>query len=198
MIPFLLQAVKALGHTVFTNGDYNLNIIGIRNPVPVVNKFDDMICVVYKENGQWITRSYPATTDPGTYWLANPMKVTGTAIMVPGQYSGAYKIGKHRGSYEALVQTGGKVKVWRDGNRDEILDYEAEDAEYDGYFGINIHRATAHGASPEVNKWSAGCQVFQESEDFAEFMEIVNKSAEVYGDTFTYTLIVPNKFVMEA
>jgi len=196
MIPFLLQAVKSLGHQVFTNGDYNLNIIGVRNPIPRTNEFDDMICVVYKEDGKWITRCWPATTDPGTYWLKNPMKTTGTAIMVPGQYRGAYKIGMHRGQYQALVQRGGKVRIWRDNNRDEILNYEED--EVDGFFGINIHRATAHGASPEVNKWSAGCQVFQDSDDFAEFMALVNKSSEKYGPVFSYTLIVPKNFIMEA
>ena len=194
MLPFLLQAVKSLGHAVFTRGDYNLNIIGIRNPAPVHNSFDDLICVVYKVDGQWITKSWPATTDPGTYYLENPMNVSGTAIMVPGQYRGSHKLGMHRGQYEALVQTGGKVKVWRDNNRDEILNYE--DDEVDGFFGINIHRASSRGASPEVNKWSAGCQVFQDPVHYEEFIDLCILQD---GNSFTYTLIVPSKFwILEA
>lgn len=197
MIPFILQAVSSVGHRVFTSGDYNLNIIGVRNDRSEVNKFDDLICLVYKENGNWITRSYPATTDPGLFHLREPSNVDGTAILVPGQYNGVYRIDKHRGKYDALCQREGQVRVWRDLNRDSILDYGGESVQ--GYFGINIHRATSHGASSDVNKWSAGCQVFQNSSDFDEFMSICRLQTETHGwYTFTYTLIVPNKFLMVA
>ena len=59
--------------------------------------------------------------------------------------------------------------------------------EVTGKFGINIHKAGEN--SNEVNNWSAGCQVFKKSKDFAEFMELVKKQKNLYGNTFTYTLI---------
>jgi len=58
-----------------------------------------------------------------------------------------------------------------------------------GMFGINIHRASATGASGEVERWSAGCQVFQDPWHFAEFMSLVKRAAEVWGPCFTYTLL---------
>ena len=186
MRPVLLDIVDSLGHAVFENGVYNLNIIGIRSKTNEVNKFDDRICVVFRDELGWITRTWPCTTDPGIYWLDNPSNVTGTAILVPGQYRGVYKIGKHRGQYDALVQKGGAVKVYRDANKDEVLDMDP-DTEQEGFFGINIHKAGEH--STEVNKWSAGCQVFANKDDFEEFMSICYAARTKWGDSFTYTLI---------
>jgi hypothetical protein len=184
--PLLLDYIASLGHAVFENGSYNLNIIGIRSIDGRVNCFDDRICLVYRDEEGWVTRTWPCTTDPGAYWLEHPMNVDGTAILVPGQYRGVYKIGKHRGQYDALVQTGGRVKVFRDRNKDEVLDMDPETAD-EGYFGINIHKAGSQ--STEVNKWSAGCQVFANEYDFRQFMKLVKKSAELWGETFTYTLV---------
>jgi hypothetical protein len=186
MRPVLLDVVDSLGHAVFESGMYNLNIIGIRSKTTEVNKFDDRICVVFRDELGWITRTWPCTTDPGTYWLDNPSNVAGTAILIPGQYRGVYKIGKHRGQYDALVQKGGTVKVYRDANKDEVLDMDP-DTEQEGYFGINIHKAGEH--STEVNKWSAGCQVFANKDDFEEFMSICYAARTKWGDSFTYTLI---------
>lgn len=45
----------------------------------------------------WNYFVFPATTDPGTFYRENPLSVKGTAIMKPGQYRGAYMIGRHRG-----------------------------------------------------------------------------------------------------
>lgn len=188
MIPNILQEVKDLGYAIFTNGDYNLNIIGVRKNFVQNNTFDDEIHVAFKQNGNWVDFVFTITTDPGLYYLVNPMNLSGTAIMVDGQYRGAYKLGLHRNQYEALVQRGGKVKVYRDRNKDEVLDMDKESI-IDGYFGINIHRATKNGSSSEVNKWSAGCQVFQNSHDFDVFISLCKKSASLYGNSFTYTLL---------
>lgn len=186
MNPLLLDYVESLGYAVFTEGIYNVNIIGIRSTVHHPNQFDDRICVVFKDEFGWITRTWPATTEPGTYWLNHPTRIEGTAILVPGQYRGCWKIGKHRGQYDALVQRKGEVKVYRDSNRDEIVDMNP-DTTQEGFFGINIHKAGAE--STEVNKWSAGCQVFANRDDFKEFMGICYSARTVWGDGFTYTLI---------
>ena len=59
----------------------------------------------------------------------------------------------------------------------------------EGYFGINIHRSNPYDQSYEINKWSAGCQVFKKVDDFNTFMKLCRDSAKVYGPSFTYTLI---------
>ncbi len=175
------------GYKFFDNQlPYNVNIIGVRNMDGRVNKFDDMILVIYRDSyKRWVVDSYQATTDPGLYWLKRPMKVTGTAILVPNQYRGAYKIDKHQGKYEALCQRGAEVTIWRDNDRDSQHDMKGE--LHSGWYGINIHKAGKD--SSLVNKWSAGCQVFKNASDFSQFMATVKESAKRLGNSFTYTLI---------
>jgi hypothetical protein len=185
--PAILDLAESCGYTVFKTGNLNLNIIGVRTPSREANKFDDRLHLVYKEDGTWQEHVYAITTDPGTYWLANPMCVEGTAILAPGQYRGAYTLGKHRGSYDALVQIG-DVAAYRDGNKDNTHDRNPDTIQV-GRFGINIHRASSVLESSSVNKWSAGCQVFASPTDFAEFLGIVKTAASIWGSKFSYTLI---------
>ena len=188
-IPEILNRAAAAGYRIFTNGAYNVNIIGVRTVGRVANKFDDFLHLVYKDDGgNWIDHKFSITTDAGTYWLENPSRVDGTASLVAGQYRGADLSGLHRGQYTALVQHGAAVKVYRDANRDNILDHDPESIT-SGYFGINIHRANASVESTNVEKWSAGCQVFKKVDDYNKFMQTCKDSAKIYGNSFTYTLI---------
>jgi hypothetical protein len=147
--------------------------------------------VFWKDNDdKWVGKWYTVTTDPGTYYLkVKQLSDLGTAILKEGQYKDVYKIGPHgKTGYTALTQLGGKVTVYRDYNRDAILDFNNGREEV-GYFGINIHRAGSKGTTKDVGEWSAGCQVFESADDFADFMSLVQKQKELYGNSFTYTLI---------
>lgn len=169
----------------------NINIIGVRRDNQGTNTFDDYLLVMYRDKEEMVTQRWEATTDPGKYWLENPMNPKGTAVLIPGQYRGTWKIGKHQNSYEALVQRK-PVKVWRDNNKDEVIDYESFSTLNpvdEGFFGINIHRSNPYTESYVVNKWSAGCQVFKRVQDFVEFMDLCRQSSKIYGNSFTYTLI---------
>ena len=185
--PSILSRVEKMGYRTFKSGDFNLNIIGVRTRSRVANEFDDNLYVVYKEDGQWVQHVYSITTDPGLYWLENPSRVAGTAILKAGQYRSAFTIGKHRGRYTALVQSG-PVDVYRDSNRDNHINME-ESSVQTGYFGINIHRSSSSGSSPAVNKWSAGCQVFQFTAEYDSFIALCRASSRLYGSRFTYTLL---------
>jgi hypothetical protein len=187
-IKYLQSVIEDKGYAFFTKGDYNVNIIGIRNPNQIANSFDDTIICAYKISGQWFIKEWQITTDAGKYWLQHPMNSKGTAILVPNQYRGVYTIDKHLGKYYALCQRNGEVEVWRDDNKDQILDFNDVSKQW-GYFGINIHRSNPHTESQKVEKWSAGCQVFKKIDDFNEFMEICNKAKDEWGNSFTYTLI---------
>ena len=186
-LPPILDWMNHHGMKIFTHGEFNLNIFGIRMHPGKVNEFDDLLGVAYREMGSWVVRYWPITTDPGLYWLENPMNVDGTAILVPGQYRGAWTLGRHRGRYDALVQRK-PVKVYRDRDGDGFINTDADSIQK-GMFGINIHRAKQGASSSAVNKWSAGCQVFARAADFDEFMFLVGQSAPLYGSTFTYTLL---------
>lgn len=167
---------------------YELNIVGIRSAITRPNRFDDEIHVFFKTSGlKWEYHRFHATTDPGTYWLKHPMNLSGTAILAEGQYPNAYKLGLHRGKYLALVQIG-RVTVIRDFNRNNKLDFFSG-TKRNGYYGINIHRASIHGTTKYVDQYSAGCQVFANISDFNHFLLMCKKHRSLYGNKFTYTLI---------
>jgi hypothetical protein len=186
------NAMALKGYRYFKSGDLNLNIIGVRNSETegrVTNAFDDCITLSYKLDGEWKFHCFKCTTDPGTHWVENLLNPNGVAILKPNQYRGSHKIGLHQGKYEALRQQK-SLEVYRDDNQDRIYDCLEEDIEK-GIFGINIHRATAKtgGKSTRVDKWSAGCQVIASNDDFAVFMKICNQAKDLWGNSFTYTLI---------
>lgn len=187
----MLSRIKAIlsqnGFILYTR-PYELNIVGLRSDSTNSNRFDDEIHVFYKNNnGGWAYHVFPATTDPGTFWLNNPEYPGGTAILAQGQYVNAYQLGLHRGKYRALVQRS-VVNVIRDYDRDAILDFQ-NGARHTGIFGINIHRADSSGSTKYINKYSAGCQVFQNAFDFDQFIGLCENHGRLYGNSFTYTLI---------
>ena len=68
---------------------------------------------------------------------------------------------------------------------------EDENNTQTGLYGINIHRATGRqgGTSTRVDKWSAGCQVIANNNDWHCFLDICQTAREIWGNNFTYTLI---------
>jgi len=184
----LKRANNALGYPFYDDGDYDLNIVGIRTDDNRSGLFNDWICLAFRQNDHEQLLVFSGTTDPGIYWRKNPMNVKGTAILKTGHYPAMYRLGKHRGKYPALVQDS-PCTVYRDANHDALLDGRPGIPQERGHFGINLHRATADGMSNEVGKWSAGCQVIADSADFNLFMEVCRRAAVRWGDRFSYTLL---------
>lgn len=175
-IATLKRTMSAKGYAFFESGDYNLNIIGIRNSatgLKVTNAFDDKLVVAYKEKDNWMISEWAITTDNGG----------GTARLKCNQYRGSHMIGLHQGKYEALKQCA-PVTVYRDFTNNGIYDEFKTET---GVFGINIHKAGID--SVRVDNWSHGCQVFKRTQDFNRFMELCKKAATIHGNRFTYTLI---------
>jgi len=184
--------MESKGYKYFTGGDYDVNIIGVRNSETknrVTNAFDDCITLSYKVDGEWKFHCFKATTDPGTHWVENVINEDGVAILKPGQYRRSHKLRLHQGKYLALGQKS-PVKVYRDDNRDSKYDLLEENIQ-EGIFGINIHRATSRsgGTSTRIDKWSAGCQVIANNDDWHEFLDICQTAREIWGNSFTYTLL---------
>ena len=183
------------GFKIFSR-PFELNITGIRSNSTTPNSFDDSIYVFYKnDEGNWVYHQFKATTDPGTFWLKNPLNPSGTAILKHGQYTGSHAIGLHRGKYLALVQRR-PLTVLRDYDRNATLDF-MNGKEDTGMFGINIHRASINGTTKVVDKYSAGCQVFASANDFALFMQLCERHKQFYGNQFTYTLIDERALIRE-
>jgi len=192
----IVTAMKRLGHTVYQKDTtpYNLNLVGIRAAKPIVNEFNCLFTVFWKYEGHWNIYKMQMTSLPGVYWLANPSNPKGCAILKEGQYKGVYKIDKHNGKYDAICQRLGDVTVWRDNDRDREYDM-VKGTEMTGMFGINLHRAHPDYELETVDKYSAGCQVIQDPDEYEIHMEIAKKAAEVWGNSFTYTLINEKDFL---
>jgi len=190
----VIRVMKSKKYKVFDNDNgYDLNIVGIRTLSDVSNKFDDWLTVFYRLNlDTWIFNAFPCTTDPGLYWLNNPMNKMGTAILMEGQYRNAFTIGRHHNKYTALVQNT-ELSVIRDYDRDSELDYDSDRRE-SGWFGINIHRSSAYRRSVNVDKWSAGCQVLADPIQFKMLIDLCKRSAQIFGNSFTYTLLNEKDF----
>jgi len=187
MFASIINALKFKSYEIFSR-PYELNILGVRADSIIPNRFDDEIHLFFKNNAnQWIHYLFPATTDPGTYWLNNPVHPQGTAILMQGQYKDAYQVGLHRGQYYALVQRK-PVTVIRDYDRNAILDFQ-NGRKDTGLFGINIHRASMTGTTKTVDNYSAGCQVLSSISDFNLMMQLAEKHRQLYGNSYTYTLI---------
>jgi|TARA_R100000482_G_scaffold121472_1_gene67705 hypothetical protein len=185
-------AVKAKGYKWFESGDYNVNIVGIRNMDAgerVTNKFDDHLTVSYMIDNTWYYEIFDCTTDPGDDWMDKPMNSKGCAILKPGQYPKSHKLRLHQGRYLALGQQN-PVTVYRDRDRDGKYDFDESTIDT-GLYGINIHRATKHAGktSKYVDKWSAGCQVIASNDDWHCFLDICQTARDKWSNNFTYTLL---------
>ena len=187
------ELFKKKDYAYFTNGNYNLNIIGVRsnNGNKVTNLYDDFLVVLYKTSDEWTRKIYTITTEPGRYYMMqNIINPKGTAILKPNQYRGCWQIAKHKGKYKALCQKKA-VQVYRDNNKNDVYDLLPRTLDT-GVFGINIHRSSQWVTRETVDKYSAGCQVFNDPTQFNSFMRLCEKQKELYGNSFTYTLLNEN------
>jgi len=166
-----------------------LTIIGVRTNFDLPDSFNDYLLCTWVENGEGKMFGGMATTDPSVYWLNKPMNVKGTAIVQPNMYNNVWTIGNHH-EYKALVQCG-SFKTWRDGNKDSQLDRTGDTIIAGPECGINCHRAYEGFIVKTIGKYSAGCQVWQNSKLFDKMMDLAYKSKQ---KTFTYILFTENDF----
>jgi hypothetical protein len=197
-IRYLVGLLRSKRYVIY-NRPFELNIVGVRNKSTNPNKFDDSLFVFWKDdNDKWDGRKYAITTDPSTVYLEKGGLGSfegkkATAILPSGQYVDSWKIGSHKGQYKALTQAQ-PICVYRDYDRNALLTFNINDKTC-GNYGINIHRAKSGGAddgqgnTEDIGLYSAGCQVFQNSFCFNEFMNLVERQESIYRNKyFTYTL----------
>lgn len=180
-----------LGHKfIWFTKPYDLNFIGIRKDTSSPDSFDDLHYIAYID-ALGLERVFcaPITTDPGLFYLKNPINAKGCAILMPGQWLGMWKKGLHQGKYKALVQVK-PVTVIRDANRDGVIDYNSGVKET-GLFGINYHYGSASNILKRVGNASAGCQVVPVKEDH-DYVMALNSLQERFIQTSvtSYTLLL--------
>ncbi len=170
----LLEEFKRLGYAW-----PRFHLIGMRSKADVPNEFDDTFYLIDGVN----LFVYTGTTNPGLAWLKRPGQKAGAAVLKPGQYLDSWMLGLHRGRYKAWTQVK-PVTVYRDNNLDGKSDTTG--VQQKGLFGINIHRASENWISKVIDKWSAGCQVLNQPDQYKQFIELSIQSQQKF---FTYTLL---------
>lgn len=188
-LPPILSHAEEMGFKVW--GDpWRLWFFGVRSPNRTAGTFDDALGVFWTENDSlWRCEWWRGTTDPGRFYMQEPMNSRGCAILVTGQYLDSWIIGEHSGSYEALCQSS-DVRVYRDADRDAVLDLDPSTIQQ-GKYGINIHASTRQQDAQlqTVGKYSAGCQVHATEAGFSRMMELAHLQIQNTGrQTFSYTL----------
>lgn len=193
----LLSRVKSLPS--FKSIPLNRWIIGVRSNEDTENKFDDKF---YEFEGEKFIRVLSGTTNPGATILKGGFAKynrQGAAILKADQwYYGVWKYGLHLGKMEGLLQIGAPVLVFRDGDRDGKSEQLGK--EVSGWYGINFHTNTYDFSdrnlkikTTDINNWSAGCQVSNDREKYAEMMKYY-KLAQKNGSQTHVTYVLLNEF----
>ena len=60
--PPIIRRLDAMGYKTFKSIEWDLNLIGIRNPNRRAGLFDDRFVVAYKNGFDWIEERYKCTT----------------------------------------------------------------------------------------------------------------------------------------
>ncbi len=185
------EAMEKKGYKFFLK-PFSINIIGIRFTINT-NLFDDFMCVLYLDDkGVEHIEIFPCTTEPGEFYLTKPFDGKSTKILKEDQYPGAYVLGLHGRSsghpYRALEQVK-PMTYYVDSNKDKIADIGPTTPTATVVAKSNIHHASDKWVSVNVDNWSACCQVITGPKNWYRFVQLCEKAAELYGNSFTYTLL---------
>jgi hypothetical protein len=165
-----------------------INIFGIRYEQNQKNDIWNDILGIWTYNNCYC---WDGTTDPGKH--ATETKDIGAAHLCLGFHKEIWQIGIHKKSnpnfaHTALVQTGNKVKIWRDKNKNYINDDNFADEDY---FGINFHRASKYQDVLTIGNYSAGCQVTRNIKDFEFAITLITNTQQYKNNNnfkFSYML----------
>jgi hypothetical protein len=183
-------AADAQGFRLWTKGDYNLNVIGIRNPddQAALDAFNDAMLWLWRVAGEWQFAVFKITMDPGQPSVKSPRRTDGTArLIAPQQISRLWVQGNHHASdpkkaYRAGVQSAApeNIRVWRvKGDLDA-------GAEFRNVRGINYHRANRDAVSTVVGAWSEGCQVNCNPKHFEYSLMLWDLQVKSWGEGGKY------------
>ena len=201
----ILSYMNAKGYTIFEGlREYNIVYVEGMNPNGSLNSdsdnaFNDIRLVIEIIDGrpQIVGGPWLASTEPGRYYVKNPMNRKGAARIQFRQYT-AWQVGIHGNSepHEALIQTGGVVSVHRDFDKNGIRTGDKLDT---GYFGINQHSGYDNPVR-NVGRASAGCLVARSRAEHRQFMALIKQDWRYQKDKkfiFTSTVIPGDDLVKQ-
>lgn len=158
------------------------------------DKYNDLMLAA-TVNGKGVVKLFKpivCTTEPGRYYTRNRLNSAGAArLAIDYKHKSAWMKGSHKGQTHTLVQIGGPVVVYRDGNEDF---QRTGDETMSGYFGINIHKNDTNSGTPSsIGRWSAGCIVGANITTFDDFMSKYVYNVDCINSKFSVILLDGSK-----
>jgi len=195
------EAVLNKGYKFFDK-ELSLNLVWIRKSDQITGEFTDEFVPCWMEASTGKILNLRATTMAGLYGaFMDPITyqgVTGTAVIIPGQYPGAWEfVDSYKGftGYPYYSQVG-PMNYWRDFDKDTVIDHVQEQDQKN--FSTCGHRMTNNGKYTGIINspgavWSLGCMGCPEP-DWKRHLPIARVSAKKFGTRFTVTLLEGKDF----
>ena len=175
-----------------------INLIGIRNSKDIEKDIINDYLGFFTDDEIFICKG---TTEPSVYWTKTKgeRNKKGTFHLKTMFHENVWCVGTHKG-YQALVNDWRyckPTKGWRDANYNFVED--GKDIEVCDYFGINFHRMHPISIVDKIGKYSSGCQVIQDPNDFKYILDTI-KNTHMYKGTskktvFNYMLFDVKEFL---
>lgn len=188
----LTRLAVCLGDAFETNRysiEEGVNLVGLRVSDKFTNRFTDFyICWDWEEFSN--TRVFPCSTKSGLPRVLAPKWVMGkygVATLKEGQYKNAFSLQGGWWSGLPFLYQIRPVTVYRDGNKNALVDRTGEQA---GLFGIN-HHSWIGFKGKILGNLSEGCQVFK-PEILGKILPYWERASQEQGEGITYTLLHVN------
>lgn len=215
----LKDSLERLNLRFFDKGDYNINSVWERTSDEFTNKMSDLWHIAFREFGVEKCLTIKCSTKPGLKGsVLNPITVdgvTGTAVTLEGQYSGAWEyvddilantnptlyqfyfnINKYSQSkkvpYFRQIKA---INYLRDGDKDTFIDRSKDTDNYEAVEQDNkLYYTHCHVGGEPINNWSLGCHTFLENDFLINFDPIFKKMVPLYGRILTQTILKSEQF----
>ncbi len=94
----IIKVYTKKAHLIFKDESkpYNLNYGAIRD---LGGQWNDTFFIFWFYHGMANLVMWKGTTDPGAFYLKDPLNTKGTAILPEGQHRGLFSAGMHQGKY---------------------------------------------------------------------------------------------------
>ena len=203
------EVLKLKNYKFFEKGDFNLNLIAVREDDIFDNKFSDTLYAICKVNGVFQKLELSWTTKAGVYGHGgeqDPLQAwetgtadNGVAVVVEGQYLGAFELVLNGGGYpfDEYFKQIKPLAYYRDNDKNGVI---TRGKVVWGEYSTHLHAmsvkkyAGTYLSAIGYKPWSMGCM----GADYLNFQRLKNlalKAASLYSNKFSYTLLHEKDFV---
>lgn len=185
----IIAAMTRNSYVIYRDG--KVNIVGVRKypfiGQPISDKFDDLIYLIWYENGKIVAYKYPCTTKPGLKVMKGSAGYPGN-YLVEGQYLEVWVQTTYKDDHPAFADSK-KFNTYFDRNHDAVWNPEKIESPSSGG-GFFQHSVYVKNPAVNVNTWSAGCQVIPDRNKQLQFQSLARaQAAKSNQKKFTYTLL---------